>query len=161
MPMDKSATTPTPEISDETGLTGQEAARRLQEYGPNMIAAAEEISVLRIAVKEITEPMILLLLGVGVLYSLWGGIEDAITIFVIITLLVAAEVWNEFRAKKAIHALSRLAAPKAYVLRDGKTVAIGSTQIVPGDLLVLTSGTQVAADASGCGPTGSRPTSRR
>jgi Ca2+-transporting ATPase len=141
-------TTPTPEIAGETGLTGQEAAQRLREQGPNVIAVAEEISVLHIAVKEITEPMILLLLGVGVLYSLWGGIEDAITIFVIITLLVAAEVWNEFRAKKAIHALSQLAVPKAYVLRDGKTGAINSTQIVPGDLLILTSGTQVAADAT-------------
>ncbi len=146
--MDKTTTAQTPEIPDETGLTGQEAARRLREQGPNVIAAAEEISVLRIAVKEITEPMILLLLGVGVLYSLWGGIEDAITIFVIITLLVAAEVWNEFRAKKAIHALSQLAVPKAYVLRDGRTGEIGSTQIVPDDLLILTSGTQVAADAT-------------
>jgi Ca2+-transporting ATPase len=136
-----------PEIPDETGLTGTEAANRLAEYGPNVIATAEKVNALRIAIKEITEPMILLLLGVGVLYSIWGGLEDAITIFIVITLLVAAEVWNEIRAKKAIHALSQLAAPKAKVLRDGKVEAVDSTQVVPDDLLVLTPGTQVAADA--------------
>jgi P-type Ca2+ transporter type 2C len=145
--MDNNATMLTREMPDETGLTGQEAALRLRENGPNVIAPAEKISVLRIAIAEITEPMILLLPGVGVLYSLWGGIEDAATIFVIITLPVAAEVWNEVRAKKAIHALSQLAVPKTNVIRDGKAEMVDSTQIVPDDLLILTPGTQVAADA--------------
>jgi Ca2+-transporting ATPase len=107
--MDESTTMLSPEISGKTGLTAAEAATRLAEYGPNVIAIPEKINALRIAIKEITEPMILLLLGVGVLYSIWGGFEDAVTIFIVITLLVAAEVWNEARAKKAIHALSRLA----------------------------------------------------
>jgi P-type Ca2+ transporter type 2C len=148
VPMDNNTTTLARNIPEVPGLTGPEAARRLAEYGPNVIASAEEISVLRIAVKEITEPMILLLLGVGVLYSLWGGLEDSVTIFIIITLLVAAEVWNEFRAKKAIRALSQLAAPKTNVLRDGKAETVSSTQVVPGDLLLLVPGTQVAADAT-------------
>lgn len=136
-----------PEIPGGTGLTDKEAASRLAEHGLNVIAPIEKISVLRIGIKEITEPMILLLLGVGVLYSIWGSLEDAATIFLIITLLVAAEVWNEVRAKKAIHALSQLAAPKTKVLREGKVKAIDSKQVVPGDLLILTPGTQVAADA--------------
>src|SRR5512146_2910931 len=145
--MDASTTMLTPEIPGETGLTGAEAASRLKEYGPNVIATPEKISVLHVAITEITEPMILLLLGVGVLYSIWGSLEDAATIFVVITLLVAAEVWNEVRAKKAIHALSQLAAPKTKVLRDDRIEAIDSTRIVPDDLLILTPGTQVAADA--------------
>ena len=136
-----------PATPEKAGLTGEEAARRLEEYGPNVIAQPEELSVLRIAIKEITEPMILLLLAVGGLYSVWGSIEDAATIIVVILLLISAEVWNEFRAKKAISALSRLAAPKARVERDGRAEAIDSTQVVPGDLLLLTPGTQVAADA--------------
>ena len=145
--MDESRTLLTPEIPDETGLTGQDVANRLRQYGPNIIAIPEKVNALRVAVKEITEPMILLLLGVGGLYSIWGELEDAITIFIVITLLVAAEVWNEIRAKKAIHALSQLAAPKAKVLREGKVEAVDSTQVVPDDMLVLTPGTQVAADA--------------
>jgi Ca2+-transporting ATPase len=145
--MDTDAMMQMPEIPDETGLTGKEVASRLREYGPNVIAVPEKVNAVRIAIKEITEPMILLLLGVGVLYSIWGGLEDGITIFIVITLLVAAEVWNEIRAKKAIHALSQLAAPMTKVLRDGKVEAVDSTQVVPDDLLVLTPGTQVAADA--------------
>jgi Ca2+-transporting ATPase len=132
---------------DDRGLTSAEAAQRLEEHGPNVIAAPEELSVLRIAVHEITEPIMLLLLGVGVLYSIWGSLGDSLTIVVVILLLIGAEVWNEVRARKAISALSQLAAPKAKVLRDGRPGVVDSAGVVPGDVLILTPGTQVPADA--------------
>jgi Ca2+-transporting ATPase len=129
------------------GLTEAEARRRLAEFGPNRIVKPREVSFLGIAVEEMTEPMILLLLVVGVVYSFWGRLEDALTIFVIIVLLVFAEVWNEYRAKKAIASLSKIAAPKARVLRDRKIVEIRTEDVVPGDVLILSQGTRVAADA--------------
>ena len=91
--------------------------------------------------------MILLLLVVGFFYSIWGKLEDAFTIFIVIALLVFAEVYNEFRAKKAIASLEKIAAPRTKVLRDGKVTEIDSENIVPDDILILTSGTKVAADA--------------
>ncbi len=91
--------------------------------------------------------MILLLLAVGGLYSIWGSIEDAAIITVIILLLISAEVWNEYRAKKAINALSKLAAPRARVVRDGKPEVVDTAKVVPGDVLIITPGTQVAADS--------------
>jgi len=90
--------------------------------------------------------MILLLLVVGVVYSLWGKLADAITIFAVIFLLVLAEVYNEYRAKKAISSLEKIAAPKTRVLRDGLIAEIESEAVVPGDLLILTPGTRIAAD---------------
>lgn len=101
---------------------------------------------MRIARHEVTEPMILLLLVVGVFYSIWGRAGDAVTIFVVISLLVLAEVYNEFRAKKAIASLEKLAAPKARVRRDGIVVEIEREEVVPGDVLVVTPGTAIAAD---------------
>jgi len=95
-----------------TGLTEAEAGERLAKYGPNRVAMPREVSFLGIAAEEITEPMILLLLFVGVVYSFWGRLEDALTIFAVIVLLVMAEVWNEYRAKKAIASLSKIAAPR-------------------------------------------------
>jgi len=92
--------------------------------------------------------MILLLLIVGVLYSLWGELGDAITIFVVILVLVAAEVVNEFRAKRAIAALERLSAPKARVRRGGEVITTDTETVVPGDLLILVVGTRLAADAT-------------
>lgn len=132
---------------EKAGLTEAEAGKRLAEFGPNRIVRPREVSFIGIAIEEITEPMILLLLFVGVVYSFWGKLEDSLTIFVIIILLVLAEVWNEYRAKKAIASLSKIAAPKTRVLRDGRITEIKSEEAVPGDVLILSQGTRVAADA--------------
>jgi Ca2+-transporting ATPase len=132
---------------DKQGLSAQEAQKRLLEFGPNQIFQPAKISFFGIARHEVTEPMILLLLVVGVVYSIWGQLGDAITIFAVIFLLVLAEVYNEFRAKKAIASLEKIAAPKTKVLRDGDITEIDSENVVPGDILILTSGTKIAADA--------------
>lgn len=132
---------------NKEGLSKEEARNRLLKFGPNQIFKSEEISFLSIAWEEIREPMILLLLVVGFFYSLWGKIEDALTIFVVIFLLVLVEVYNEFRAKKAIASLEKIAAPKAKVLREGEIMEIDSAEIVPGDILILVSGTKIPADA--------------
>ena len=129
------------------GLSSLEAEKRLEQFGPNIIFKSTKISFWRIAKHEVMEPMILLLLVVGFFYSIWGKLEDALTIFTVIFLLVFAEVYNEFRAKKAIASLEKIAAPKTKVLRDGVIVEIDSENVVPGDILILTSGTKIAADA--------------
>ncbi len=129
------------------GLSAQQVQRRLEQFGPNRLFTPAKTSFLRIAGEEITEPMILLLLTVGFFYGLWGKLGDALTIFTVILSLVLVEVYNEFRAKRAITALARIAAPKAQVLRSGKTVSVDAEAIVPGDILVLSAGTHVVADA--------------
>ena len=135
------------DLKNNNGLSSSEAQEKLLKSGPNQIFKATEISFFGIARHEVTEPMILLLLVVGFFYSIWGKLEDAITIFIVIILLVFAEVYNEFRAKKAIASLEKIAAPKTRVLRDGKVTEIDSENVVPDDILILTSGTKVAADA--------------
>ncbi|HNY65587.1 MAG TPA: cation-transporting P-type ATPase [Deltaproteobacteria bacterium] len=132
---------------DLTGLTDREAAGRLAKAGPNRIRPPRKVSFFRIAREEVMEPMILLLLAVGFFYSLWGRLEDAVTIFIIILLLVFVEVWNEYRAKKAIASLSRVAAPKASVWRNSSRREVPTEDVVPGDVLLLSPGTRVAADA--------------
>ena len=133
--------------TDRPGLTLAEATARLARVGPNRLFTPAPVRFWAIAAEEIKEPMILLLLVVGVLYSLWGGLGDAITIFVVILLLVTAEVVNEFRAKRAIGALERLSAPKARVRRAGQVITTDTETVVPGDLLILVPGARVAADA--------------
>src|ERR1035437_5426266 len=130
-----------------TGLTSEQARQRLAADGPNVLVTPKPLTFLGILFEEIREPMILLLLFVGVVYSLTGKPEDAITIFVVIVALVLAEVFNELRAKKAIAALGRFSAVRARVRRDGAVAEIETAGVVAGDLLLLTSGTKVAADA--------------
>jgi P-type Ca2+ transporter type 2C len=134
-------------INPELGLSDQEAATRLIIYGKNGLVQEREIRFLGILREEITEPMILLLIAVGVLYSLLGSLTDALTIIVIIILLVLAEVWNEYRAKRSVSSLSQLAPPAALAIRNGQLVEVQTAFLVPGDVLVLKVGQRIPADA--------------
>ena len=136
------------ETTTDLGLTAAEASSRLVRVGPNRLLTPAPVRFWAIAAEEIREPMILLLIVVGIVYSVLGNLGDAITIFAVILLLVAAEVINEFRAKRAIGALERLSAPKARVRRDGRVVAVDTETIVPGDLLILLPGVRLGADAT-------------
>ena len=130
-----------------SGLTSEEAKKRLAEAGQNRIYQPQKVSFFGIARHEVTEPMILLLFVVGFFYSLWGKTGDAVTIFLIISLLVLAEVHNEYRAKKAIASLARVTAPKVKAIRDGAIAEIDAEEVVPGDLIVMNQGTRIVADA--------------
>ena len=134
-------------VNPERGLTDQEAVVRLNQYGKNSLVEEKEIRFLGILREEITEPMILLLIAIGVLYSILGSLTDALTIIVIIIVLVLAEVWNEYRAKRSISALRQLAPPTALVLRNGQQIEVQTTFLVPGDILLLKVGQRVPADS--------------
>jgi Ca2+-transporting ATPase len=134
-------------VNPETGLTDREAAERLKKYGANKLVLEHEIRFLAILREEITEPMILLLLVVGVLYSVLGTLSDALTIIVIIIVLVLVEVWNEYRAKRSIASLRKLAPPTTLALRNGKPQEVQTTFLVPGDVVLLKTGQRVPADA--------------
>jgi Ca2+-transporting ATPase len=125
--------------AEKLGLTNEEAAARLSKVGPNRLFTPAPVRFWAIAAEEIREPMILLLILIGVLYAIWGELRDAITIFAVILLLVTAEVVNEFRAKRAIGALERLSEPKAQVRRSGKVVTIDTEDAVPSSLAQSTS----------------------
>lgn len=130
-----------------TGLTTNEANHRLKTSGPNQVFTPYHVTFWGIFKEEVTEPMILLLLVVGSFYSLWGEAGDAITIVIVIIVLTFSEVLNEFRAKRAIASLEKIATPKTKVIRDGKFQEIDTLSVVPGDILVLVVGTKISADA--------------
>lgn len=129
------------------GLSSGEAAARLAALGPNRLVEERRITFLAILWEEVREPMILLLFVVAIFYSIWGQLQDTITIVVVIALLILAEVLNEFRAKRAIAALRKLSSPEAPVIRDGEFRQIPTADLVPGDLLLLRVGERIGADA--------------
>ncbi len=130
-----------------SGLDEPEAQTQLRTYGPNRLRAEEQISFLRVALKEIREPMILLLLVVGVLYTLWGELGDALIIFGVIATVALAEVFTEYRAKNAVAALRRLTAPTTPVIRAGHIRDVPTNELTPGDVIPLVAGLHVPADA--------------
>ncbi len=130
-----------------TGLSSAVARERLAEHGPNRLRETEHEGFWEEYLEELREPMILLLLATGILYSILGTLEDAVTIFAIIFTLVALEVVNEQRAGRAVEALRELAEPTAAVLRDGRRQEVPVEIVVPGDVVVLEAGRRVPADA--------------
>ena len=129
------------------GLSTDEAAARLRSHGRNVLTKGEEVKWWKVAIEEVTEPMILLLLAIGVLYSILGEPEDAVTIFLVIFTLVAVEVRNELKAKTTIQALSALSQPSVTVVRGGREAEVPAEEVVPGDIIVLEAGKRVPADA--------------
>lgn len=129
------------------GLSEIEARSRLAQVGPNTLMEEKKESFGKEFLEELTEPMVLMLLVTGVLYTIWGELADAITIFVIILTLNTVEVVNEVRSKKAIASLRKLAEPATTVQRSGRIMEIPVEQVVPGDLVLLQAGRRVPADA--------------
>ena len=136
-------------VNPETGLTGEEAAKRLAVHGPNKLVEEKGIRFLAILREEIAEPMILLLLAIGIIYGIVnrGNLTDSFTIITIVTVLVLVEVWNEYRAKRSIAALKKLASPTTIVLRNGQRTEVQTINVVPGDILLLKPGQRIPADA--------------
>ncbi|MGB3328165.1 MAG: cation-transporting P-type ATPase, partial [Thermomicrobiales bacterium] len=132
--------------SRRDGLAGDDAARRLREAGPNAPAARKDDPWYKELLEEFTEPLILLLIAVGVIYAFLGEPSDAIVIVVVILITIGAEFATEWRAKRAIAALASLREPTAPVLRDGEIATIPVETIVPGDVVILTAGDRVPAD---------------
>ncbi len=129
------------------GLSEEEAKRRLKEYGPNVIEARGKRSFIKILLGQILNLFMLLLLIAALIAFYVGETEDSISILAIMAIMVAAGVIQEYRAEKALEKLKSMIVPKARVLRDGRVVEVDSRCLVPGDILVLSEGDRVSADA--------------
>jgi Ca2+-transporting ATPase len=127
-------------------LNELEAARRRERFGPNRLSEEERKSPLAELVESLREPLQLLLIAVGVLSAIFGELRDAIAIFVIIGAVAAIETLTELRARRALEALRRLAAPTGRVLREGRVRELPVEELVPGDVVALEAGDVVPAD---------------
>ena len=130
------------------GLSTVEAAVRLKSHGYNELPAAERRGVLRIAFEVVRQPMFALLIAGGVVYLILGDLMEAVLLLVFATLSVVITIVQESRSERVLEALRNLASPRALVIRDGNRVQIAGREVVCGDLLVITEGDRVAADAT-------------
>ena len=129
-----------------SGLPAGELQRRLKQAGPNKLTEPVKTTFWGTFWDEVREPMILLLIVVGIIYSIWGKLGDVITIFSVIVLLVLSEVFTEYRAHSAISALRKLTPNTAKVIRGGAHMQVPAEEIVPGDIVPLEAGDRVPAD---------------
>lgn len=130
----------------EKGLEQKEAARRLELVGPNQLIQQKRISPVAIFLSQFKDFMVLVLMAATIISGLLGEYADAITIMAIIIINAILGFVQEFRAEKSMEALKKLIAPEATVKREGETVRVPASQLVPGDIVILDTGDIIPAD---------------
>lgn len=142
----------------EMGLTSQQVAERLQQYGSNELEETAGRSSWEILLDQFKNIMLLMLIAVAIisgvldLIALQQGtfegfpFKDTIAIMLIVILNGVLGYLQESRAEKALAALKSLSSPKVRVIRDGKTIEVEGKELVPGDIMLLEAGVQVSAD---------------
>ncbi|MGZ5053098.1 MAG: cation-translocating P-type ATPase, partial [Methylobacter sp.] len=129
------------------GLTADNARSRLTRDGRNELRKSKPVSALTILFRQFASLVIWVLIGAAAVSVYLGEKADGIAIVAIVVLNALIGFIQEFRAEKAAAALSRLTAPKARVIRDGRSIICAASAVVAGDVLLLEAGDLVAADA--------------
>ena len=128
------------------GLTDEDAARRLERHGPNALPSGGGNEALRILLRQIQDPLIYVLLASTALAILAGKLLDGLVIGGVVALNAIIGFVQEYRASKAIKALSAMAPSDAVVIRGGHRRTLRTSELVPGDVVLLQSGDKVPAD---------------
>lgn len=129
------------------GLTTAESNERLIRYGRNLLARTNEKNLLFTFLSLFREPMLLLLIAAGLISVALAELIDGLLLLFTIFIIVGITFYQTRKTEKALEALSELTMPLALVIRDGIEKRIPSSEIVPGDLIVLREGDRIGADA--------------
>src|SRR5699024_3017289 len=120
----------------KTGLSSDEAAKRLEKYGPNENQKGEHTSLLQKFIAQFNDFMIIVLLVAAIVsWLVSGDLADAVVILIVVFLNAIMGVFQESKAEEAIDALQSMASPEAHVRRKDRKSVVKSTEIVPGDIV--------------------------
>ncbi|HUS58993.1 MAG TPA: cation-translocating P-type ATPase [Planctomycetota bacterium] len=130
-----------------SGLSQEEAEKRLRHEGYNELPSARKRNVLAIAISVLREPMFLLLLACGGLYFTMQEYQEAAMLLGFVFVIMGITFYQERKTERALEALRDLSSPRALVIRDGAQRRIAGREVARGDILVLSEGDRVPADA--------------
>jgi Ca2+-transporting ATPase len=130
------------------GLSTPEAEARLASDGFNELHAPTRRRTVEIALGVASEPMFLLLIIAAIIYLILGDIREALILAFWILVIMGITIFQERKTEHALEALRDLSSPRALVIRDGEQKRIAGREVVRGDLLILTEGDRVPADAA-------------
>jgi Ca2+-transporting ATPase len=130
----------------QEGLSSEEAARRLQTFGPNRLTEKPRPGFLQLLLNQFNNFIVILLIAAALISAFLGEWVEAGAIFAIVLLNAVLGIIQESRAEQALATLKKLAAPEAQVIRDGRRQNIPAEELVPGDIVILEAGNFVPAD---------------
>ena len=132
--------------SADSGLSSSEAAKRLEAYGANRLPEPKEAGVLLIFARQFASPFIYILFIAGIVSLAVDQIPSAVFIGAVLLLNAGIGTGQEYSAQKSASALREMVRGTAHVIRDGNAQTIDVSDVVPGDLVLLSSGNKVPAD---------------
>ncbi|HEY5895965.1 MAG TPA: magnesium-translocating P-type ATPase [Burkholderiales bacterium] len=135
-----------PPPAEGGGLSSYEAARRLRRHGRNVVAEEAAPAALRLLARQFASPLVLILVVGALVSAALREWLDASIILAIVAGSAALGFWQEYRASTAVARLRRRLALSSVVLRDGEPRRVAASEIVPGDVVLLSAGNLVPAD---------------
>ncbi len=133
-------------VDPTKGLDTASAKERLEKYGANELKEEKGKSFFKKLLAQFSDFLVLILIAAALVSFFIGETQDSIVIIAIVIVNAMLGLYQEGKAEKALDALKKMASPTAKVVRDGKTVEIGSRELVPGDIVILETGDIVPAD---------------
>lgn len=136
----------------ETGLTSAEARARAAKFGPNKLKEEEKTPLWIRFFQQMADPMVIMLIVAAVISAVTGMIQgesewaDVIIIMAVVIINSALGVIQEAKSEEALAALQEMSAAQSKVIRDGKQISLHSSELVPGDIVLLEAGDAVPAD---------------
>ncbi|MBP2479522.1 cation-transporting ATPase F [Crossiella equi] len=134
------------DTDEATGLSTEEARRRLAAHGPNELPGATGNGLARRFLRQLTDPLVVVLLAAGAVTTALGQYVDAGVVLGVVLLNAVIGTVQESRAEQALAALARMTTGETAVVRDGRTHRVPVAEVVPGDVVVLAAGDRVPAD---------------
>ncbi|MBU1854911.1 MAG: HAD-IC family P-type ATPase, partial [Nanoarchaeota archaeon] len=131
----------------KSGLNNSEAEKRIEKYGKNISAKEEKTSILKILLRQFKSFIIYILIGAAILSGIIGDHVEFLIISGIVLFIVLLSFFEEYKATREMESLKKLTPLITKVIRDNKEMQIHSSDLVPGDIIVLTRGDLVPADA--------------
>jgi len=135
------------QVKTLTGLTEAQAKEALAKEGMNELPSSKKRGIFSIAFEVVKEPMFLLLISCGVIYLVLGDIQEAIMLLGFVVVIMGITIFQEQKTENTLEALRDLSSPRALVIREGERRRIPGREVARGDLLVLSEGDRVPADA--------------
>jgi Ca2+-transporting ATPase len=132
--------------SNESGLSTKEAKKRLLEFGLNELQEKKKIPAWLLFLNQFKDFMILILMAAAIISGIMGDLTDTIIILIIVLLNSVIGFVQEFNAEKAMDALKKMSTTQTQVLRDNAVLNISSSELVPGDIVLIEAGNVVPAD---------------
>lgn len=134
------------DVDPEQGLSQDEAAKRLEEHGPNKLQQYDGVSPWKILFHNANNIIVYLLMAAALLSFLMNDPVEAIAILLAIFIAVGFGFVSEYQAATSVDALQKLITTEVLVLRNKQRQTLDSTELVPGDIMYLETGSSVPAD---------------